>query len=158
LRAALVGARRAARPLGLVDGPSRYAIELVVESDGQGAQLLVRPSFVRDTRFSYRVRDVPAAIDPVIGAGLARLAFTSEQATVLDPTCGSATLLIERGQLGAEHLIGVDRAREAVEAAHTNLRAAGLLRRAAVSQGDSADARRWPAYDELLANLPFGLR
>jgi hypothetical protein len=159
LRTVLQALRVAAAPLGLVDSPSRYVIELVVESDQQGARLLVRPSFSPDGRFSYREQDVPAAIDPVVAAGLARIVRTRTDATIFDPTCGSGTLLIERAKLGGvDRLFGLDIEPAAISAATANLYAAEYDRMADLAEGDAADLRNWPDCDEVLANLPFGLR
>jgi hypothetical protein len=159
LRSSLSAARAAAAPLGMTDSPSRYAIELLVESGPDGARLLVRPSFSPDGRFSYRLGDVPASIDPVIAAGLAQVVYTRADATVFDPTCGSATLLIERARLGDKtQLLGMDIQADALEVAKTNLVAAGFRERCDLRLGDAGNRRNWPKCDEVLANLPFGLR
>lgn len=145
-------------PLGWVDSPSSYDVMLMVApgARGEGSRAWLQPSFAGDPRFDYRRRDVGASIDPVVGAGLARLVRTHDEATVLDPTCGSATLLIERAMLGAGPLMGRDHSPTAVQAAHVNLKAAGL--KAEVAQHDSARLGGWRACDEVLANLPFGIR
>ncbi|GAB4115519.1 MAG: hypothetical protein Fur005_36950 [Roseiflexaceae bacterium] len=157
VRAALAAAQTAARPFGLIDSPSRYDCELFVDMDADGSRLYLRPSFSPDQRFDYRLRDVPAALDPVVAAGLARLARLRRSSTVLDPTCGSATLLIERAKLGgALALHGIDNNAEACAAARTNLEAAGI--EATIHEADALLPKRWPSCDEVIANLPFGLR
>ncbi len=159
LRAVLQALREAVVPLGLVDSPSRYVIELVVESDQRGSRLLVRPSFAPDGRFSYREQDVPAAINPVVAAGLARVVRTRTDATIFDPTCGSATLLIERAKLGGvAQMFGLDIMPAAIDAATANLRAVGYDWMTELAEGDAAEFRNWPDCDEVVANLPFGLR
>jgi predicted RNA methylase len=159
LRVMLGAVRAACVPLGLEDSPSNYDLELIVEGAGTASRLLIRPSFMRDERFAYRARDVGGSISPVVAACLARLACTGPAAAVLDPTCGSGTLLIERALLGgAQSLQGIDISPNAVAAAQTNVRAAGLARRIQVAQGDATRAESWPPCDEVLANLPFGLR
>ncbi|MDQ5854599.1 MAG: hypothetical protein M3380_21510, partial [Chloroflexota bacterium] len=55
-------------------------------------------------------------------------------------------------------LIGLDISRTAVAAAKTNARAAGLGRRIRVSEGDATQLEGWPLCDEVIANLPFGMR
>lgn len=155
----LEGARRGAQRHGLVDSPSNYDIELSFDTDDESSFFAIRPSFHKDTRFAYRVRDVPAAINPVVAACLARVVRTAPQGTVFDPTCGSATLLIERALLDeGVRLKGLDISGEAVGAARANIAAAGLGERIAVDRGDASDLRAWPPADEVLANLPFGLR
>ncbi|HZG65236.1 MAG TPA: methyltransferase domain-containing protein, partial [Herpetosiphonaceae bacterium] len=159
VRAMLDAVRATCSPLGLVDSPSRYDIELLLRSDAAGSRLLIRPSFMPDPRFAYRHKDVGASINPVVAACLARLLRTSGGATVLDPTCGSGTLLIERAFLDrTSRLFGLDISRTAVVAARTNAQAAGLARRVNIGQGDATRSRYYRACDEAIANLPFGLR
>lgn len=157
-RVLVAAAREACRPLGWVDSPSNYAVELIVVVGPAAASLEVRPHFDPDLRFAYRKRHVGAALHPAVAACLARLARTKPEATVFDPTCGSGTLLIERAFLGARRLIGLDISPTAVAAARANLRAAGLADRVRIVRGDAADAAHWPRCDEVIANLPFGIR
>jgi predicted RNA methylase len=159
LRILLGAARERLAPLGMVDSPSHYDIELLVRAERSRLRLDVRPSFTPDDRFAYRVKDVGAAISPVVAACLARLARTGPAATVFDPTCGSGTLLIERLMLDPEaKAIGGDVSRTAVMAARANVRTAGLESRLRISAGDAAAPESWPECDEVIANLPFGLR
>lgn len=156
-RALLEVLRAALQPFGLVDSPSNYAAELILDAPYEGTRVLLRPSFA-DQRFAYREQDVPAALNPVVAAGLARLVRTGEHALCFDPVCGSATLLIERARLDPTvRAQGVDSNLQAVAAAHANLRAAGLPQ-VRVVRGDARDLADWPECDEVLANLPFGLR
>lgn len=157
LRAAISAARAVLDPQQLIDSPSNYAIELIV--DAPSGQLLIKPSFIDDSRFAYRHADVGAAINPVVAACLARLVRTTEAGTIFDPTCGSGTLLIERALLDpATRLLGRDISPTAVAAAATNVRAAGLVDRIQIGRGDARDSTAWPQCDEVIANLPFGLR
>ena len=152
--------RKNCRPLGLVDSPSTYAIELYVAIEERAADVFIKPSFVNDTRFAYRHKDVGAAINPVVAACLVRLVQTPGATTVFDPTCGSGTLLIERAFIGKESLSlkGVDISKTAIRAAKSNIAAAGRVHQIAVETGDAAQEKSWPACDEAMANLPFGLR
>lgn len=79
---------------------------------------------------------------------------------VVDPTCGSATLLIERAMLDrGTMLAGIDISPTAIRAAAGNVIAAGLAARIAARPGDGGDPTTWPdRCEEVLANLPFGLR
>ncbi|HET7463303.1 MAG TPA: HEAT repeat domain-containing protein [Longimicrobium sp.] len=159
LRAVLEGVRAALRPLGMGDSPSAYAAELQVEAARDGAHLLLTPTFVPDDRFAYRVEDVGASIHPVVGACLARLARTPGASLACDPTCGSATLLIERARLDdVVRCRGTDVSPTAVRAATANVAAAGLTPRISITRGDACDPEHWAECDEVLANLPFGLR
>jgi 23S rRNA G2445 N2-methylase RlmL len=159
LRALIGEMRSLCRPYAMEDSPSNYDVELLLNVDADSSRLYVRPSFMKDARFDYRVKDVGASIHPVVAAGLARLAHTISDGVVFDPTCGSATLLIERATLSEKaQLIGLDISPTAVSAAEANIAAAGLTSRISVRRGDGTQLQRWPSCDEVLANLPFGFR
>ncbi len=143
----------------IVDEPSSYLAELGLVARGNEVLLVMKPSFIADDRFSYRRTDVGASIQPTVAAALARLAGPPCGGLVIDPTCGSSTLLIERGLYdpGAT-LRAIDVSPTAVRASNTNLEAAGMSSRATVVRGDSADQALWKPARVILANLPFGVR
>jgi 23S rRNA G2445 N2-methylase RlmL len=145
---------------GLVDSPSSYAAMLRVEADSDATRIWLVPTFEADERFAYRVADVGASINPVVGACLARLVHRGDSGVVVDPTCGSGTLLIERALLDAGTMLaGIDISPTAIRTATDNIIAARLAARIAIRQGDGGDAAAWPdRCDEVLANLPFGMR
>ncbi len=169
-------------PLGLADSPSNYSLQLTVEAGRRATRVWLIPTFLPDQRFAYRREDVGASVHPVVAAGLVRLLrgpagddAGSGHRTAFDPTCGSATLLIERAKLepgrlegadggegadagGTLHLRGIDVSPTAVRAAQANLRAAGLAGRINVDRADATDPRSWSPVDEVIANLPFGRR
>ncbi len=153
-------ARETFSPMGLIDSPSSYAAMIRVEADDDATRIWFVPTFEPDERFAYRVADVGASINPVVGACLARLVRRGAGGVVVDPTCGSGTLLVERALLDPEAVLsGIDISPTAVRAAAGNIIAAGLAARIAVRQGDGGDPAAWPeSCDEVLANLPFGLR
>ena len=159
LRDLLKAVRGTLAPLGLTDSPSRYDLEVVVEAGEDATRLSLKPSFMGDPRFDYRVKDVGASIQPVVAACLARLARTAPDVVVFDPTCGSGTLLIERALLDEKaRLNGLDVSPTALASAQANVAAAEMSDRATLRRGDATDASAWPDCDELLANLPFGMR
>lgn len=156
-------ARETFTPLGLVDSPSNYAAMIRVEADADATRIWLVPTFETDERFAYRRSDVGASINPVVGACLARLVRGEASRLVVDPTCGSGTLLIERARLDAGPMLsmlsGIDISPTAIRAATGNIIASALASRIAVRQGDAGDAGTWPDHcDEVLANLPFGHR
>jgi hypothetical protein len=153
-------ARETFSPQGLVDSPSSYAAMLRIEADPDATRIWLVPTFEADTRFAYRVSDVGAAINPVVGACLARMVRRGDRSVVVDPTCGSGTLLIERAMLDAGTMLsGIDISPTAIRAAMGNVIAAGVAARIAVRQGDGGDPAAWPdRCDEVVANLPFGMR
>lgn len=179
---AVLGAvRDVLAPHGLRDSPSHYGVQLTVEAGRRATRLWLIPTFLADERFAYRREDVGASVQPVVAAGLVRLLRgpaaprrpDARGRSVFDPTCGSATLLIERAKLEARearaesgidesgpplHLRGIDASPTAVRAAQANLRAAGLAGRISVDRADATDPRSWSPVDEVIANLPFGRR
>ena len=136
---------------GYADNPSSYAFEIRLQNGGMYA---VFP----DERFAYRRETLPASIHPVAAASIVRLCrpYMKEDAAVLDPFCGSATLLIERGFFGGtSRLVGIDISPRAIKAACANRQASGL--QIALIRGDCImhGAAR---YDEVISNMPFGHR
>jgi len=88
-----------------------------------------------------------------IGPGTGRL---------LDPFCGSGTILLEAGALLPDTaLYGSDRQERAVEGARRNLAAAGLAERVELSQADAlALSGTYPPgfFDAMVTNPPYGAR
>ena len=81
---------------------------------------------------------------------------------IVDPFCGSGTLLLEAGALhpGCE-LWGSDWVPAAVEGTQLNLHAAGLADRMRVRELDAlrmADVYPHEAFDAIVTNPPFGLK
>ena len=151
----------------LVNAPSNYEAELRVELYKGQAALYLKLFLTPDRRFEYRKAAVPASIHPANAAGVIRLAkpYLKERATVLDPCCGSGTLLWERAIYGScRALTGVDLQRSALQAAADNYKSAraGGMQGARVSCklicSDFLKYRPQQPVDELFANLPFGNR
>lgn len=153
-------ARDTFTPFDLADSPSNYAAMIRVEADPDATRIWFVPTFEPDERFAYRLADVGASINPVVGACLARLVRGKSSRVIIDPTCGSATLLIERALLDETSMLsGIDISPTSIRAATGNVIAARLAARVAVRQGDGGDTAAWPdRCDEVLANLPFGNR
>jgi 23S rRNA G2445 N2-methylase RlmL len=159
-RETLAAVRAALQAHGLADSPSRYAALLRIEVTSAATKVWFVPTFERDVRFDYRKADVGASISPVIGACLVRLMRIGAEGTIVDPTCGSGTLLIERALLDdGVKLVGIDVSPTAVRAAGENVAAARLQPRIAITLGDATDPAKWPQRcSEVIANLPFGAR
>lgn len=159
MRHAATVARDVTKPWACEDNPSAYGVELGLVARRRQVMMVLKPSFMGDRRFSYRRRDVGASINPVVAACLARLLGPARGGLVLDPTCGSATLLIERSLLDpAARLRGIDISPTAIQAAQANVEAAGLTGRTVLVRGDAGTPLQWKPAELILANLPFGLR
>ncbi|MCE5235698.1 MAG: methyltransferase [Eubacteriales bacterium] len=144
----------------LANAPGSYEAELRAEQKPNGgARLTVKLSSIPDERFSYRLGAIPASMHPATAAAVLRYAaaYLKEGSRVLDPFCGSGTLLIEREKLTAcEALTGVDIAHAAIDVARQNAAAAGSSARFIVNDCLRFEANR--KYDEVISNLPFGNR
>lgn len=102
----------------------------------------------------YKVAERAGALKPPVAAAMLRLAEIVAGQRLIDPCCGSGTILIEAALAGAVAQ-GGDSDAEAVEAARVNAQAAG------VSIGIAQwDARNLPLHAAsvncVVSNLPWG--
>ena len=99
------------------------------------------------SRRAVRSVERPGALRPAIAAGM--LVCAGSPRRLLDPCCGSGTILAEAAAVGASS-VGADIDRGAVAAAAVNTASPVL----------SLDARRLPfaadSFDAVVSNLPFG--
>jgi len=155
-----------AKALGGKNNPSHYDCELRIVANNDCAlrithcALYLKPWNVTDARYPWRKNTIAASLHPATAACLCRWARNYERTAsprVLDPFCGSGTLLFAREALGpCRSLTGVDKQAGAVAIARENA-AAGGSRAAFVGKDTLRFAAREP-YDLVLANLPFGNR
>lgn len=175
----------------LVNNPSSYELEIRKLAEGKNTANLPRYGLkfcaFEDARFSYRVRTVPASIHPVNAARIMQAAapYLKKGAHVLDPCCGSGTLLLERlyFQPGTESVmsgeassvsdvrpgsaLGTDIDKTALSCAAENVKQAlsspeGKARlnkvRIHLKRADLSELTLADKVDEVFANLPFGNR
>lgn len=151
--------RTSLEPLGAIDSPSHYMFEIILNFSDDKARLYFRPSTFKDPRFAYRLRDVAASMNPVVAATLSRLIPVPLPGAIIDPTCGSGTLLFERGFLSPDSpLIGIDVSPEALQSAQQNAVASEVAGRTELRNANARDSKAWSACSVVIANLPFGLR
>lgn len=144
----------------LVNSPGNYEAELRIEPDEHNKCAVYAKLYtVPDERFSYRKESLPASINPATAAAVVRYArdYLTPGARVIDPCCGSGTMLFERERfIETQSATGVDIAHKAIDIARANAALAGSKAKFIVN-----DIRRFEAtrpYDELITNLPFGNR
>jgi len=139
----------------LQNSPSAYSIELLLEIKDNTADVFLNP--LVDERFFYRKKSISASIAPGVAACVCAYAseYFDPDASVLDNFCGSGTMLFERGYYPHHRLTGVDLNQKAIEAANENNKTSF-----ASVQFHHMDALRFTArqYDEIITNLPFGMR
>lgn len=157
-RSVLMALPRLIRDERLVNSPSAYTSELRCECGRERAELYVKLYSCMGDRFEYRKRRLPASIHPATAAAVLRFALPAPKkgARVLDPCCGTGTLLVERARLGECELFGVDRSAEAIRFAAENAAAAGVA--IDLVKKDLEDYDAIAPFDEVVANLPFGIR
>jgi tRNA (guanine6-N2)-methyltransferase len=105
---------------------------------------------------SYKREHLPASLRPTVAASMAWLARPTADDVVLDPLCGTGTILIERALLApVERELGGDLRSEAVTLSRRNAAAADVD----VSL-EVWDARELPleasSVTRIITNLPFG--
>ena len=132
-----------------------YEVELrlIERSDGTLAPML-KLFTLKDRRFAYRKVSTAQSMAPVNAALVLRLAqsYLREGAQVLDPFCGTGTLLIERELiLPSGTCYGIDTFGEAIEKARVNTGTIGHINYINRNFFDFTHAY---AFDELITELP----
>ena len=143
-----------------LNSPTNYDIEIRLIYKNNSLKLLWKPFALKDNRFSYREQDVPASINPVVAAGIVRMINNeSDKADfVLDPFCGSGTLLIENAiENKHKEILGVDISDKAINAAKQNAIASGY-ENIKLIHSDFRKASLSQKYDRIITNMPFGIR
>lgn len=106
---------------------------------------------------AYKVVERPGSLKATVAAAMLRLAGVERGQRLLDPCCGTGTILIEAALVGAD-ASGGDVDAEAVEAARANARAiaaAGVTVR--IEQWDARTlALPDASFDHVVTNLPWG--
>lgn len=146
------------RAIGGENNPGHYALELRIVCRGERCALWLKPSFDEKNRYPWRKHSISASMKPALAACLARyIAPYVDKPRVLDPFCGSGTLLFSCEEaFPCASLLGVDISQNAVQAAKENA-AAGKSRARFVQKDVRRFEPREPA-DLVIANLPFGNR
>ena len=140
----------------LRNNSSDYETEIRLTQRKDGSYVPMLKLFtLEDKRFSYRKETTASSMAPVNAATIMQLAmpYLKEGAQVLDPFCGTGTLLIERRlALNTGDLYGVDTNGEAIEKARVNAGIIGLpihyINRSFL------DFEHEYLFDEIVSDLP----
>lgn len=143
---------RIERDLGWVNDPADYDVNLTDEGGPWAAQV----GALHWTRRFGALERQPWSTTPIVAEVLVRLLKPTPGATVLDPTCGTATLLIAVDHhVSGCRLLGTDHDQATVAIALRN-----LDRQRVTAQVDHREATPFAAerqsVDRVIANLPFG--
>lgn len=108
----------------LVNATSGYEVEIRLVANKMGRFIpLVKLFTMADWRFAYRKEALPTSIAPVNAALTMALAknYLKENAQVLDPFCGTGTMLIERAKMTmCGSIYGLDILEDAISKARKN--------------------------------------
>ena len=140
------------------DGKGELFLRLAREADGPGWEILVRTTAQPLSKRSYRVANVPGALNATVAYAMTKCGSLPENARVVNLCSGSSTILIEHGRTrSADHLVAVDCSRDMINYGMRNTRAAAPSPRICHLL---ADAGQVPlsshSVDRLYADLPFG--
>jgi precorrin-6B methylase 2 len=141
---------------GLLNAATGYSWEIIVCTEQHKLTMGARPASCRDARFDYRKADIPASIHPTLAAAAVRLLPGGGADIILDPFCGSGTLLAERAIRGPYgKLIGTDIEWSALQAARKNLDG---FKRVSLIQTDATQFAIQSGVDGVCSNPPYGQR
>lgn len=139
----------------LVNDPVERDFEVHLDLNKLTLRARVAPR-VDDTRFSWRVADVPASSHPTVAATLVYLSQPRANDVVWDPFMGAGLELIERAKHSAyTRLIGSDIDADALAAARANFESAGVS--VEIHQSDAIKLRL-PPLNVIICNPPLGGR
>ncbi|MFJ9030967.1 TRM11 family SAM-dependent methyltransferase [Streptomyces sp. NPDC102274] len=137
--------------------PPQPRLDWRVVLDGTTAHIALRPFDAPLHRRDWRHSTVTGSLHPPVAAAIARLARVEPGHRVLDPFCGSGTILLETAQIEPDAVYtGIDRDPGAIAAARTNT-PGGALVEWRVDDGAHLDLLRTPV-DRIVTNPPWGVR
>ena len=140
----------------LKNSPSSYEIEIRIVEKNNLCSVFVKLYTVKDDRFDYREKSVPASINPVNAAIVMKAIekWLKPDAKVIDPFCGAGTMLIERAKLKEfKKLTGVDIFGSAITAATVNSKLANV--KVELINEDILYYSTYNVFDEMISNMPF---
>lgn len=142
-----------------INSTSNYEFEIRLIENKLGAfNALLKLFTLEDKRFSYREEVIATSIKPVNAALTYLLAsdYLKEDAKILDPFCGTGTMLIERHKFcKANTMYGVDLYGDAIEKAKKNTEYAHQIIH--YINRDFFDFKHEYLFDEIVTNMPFAI-
>ncbi len=152
-----VASRVASIEPAFVNDPTRSTWEFTVDDSRGRLRIDLSPKSLEDSRFAYRVADVPAASHPTIAAAIVHVGGVRAHDVVWDPFVGSALELVERARSGGyEKLFGTDTKQDALVAAKKNLESAKVSD-FSLEKNDALRVRI-PKVTLIITNPPMGRR
>lgn len=123
-----------------------------MHSQKQIAHLIKQGTFKR----AYRRNSTKSSLNPAIAFLLNYIAELDDNDRILDPCCGTATILIERQLLKEAICVGVDIDPQVLELAKENIQEANI--QIELKHGDIKD-KKFPDnyFTKIISNLPYGI-
>ncbi|MBZ9686515.1 HEAT repeat domain-containing protein [Clostridium estertheticum] len=140
----------------LKNSPSSYEVELRIVERNNLCSVFIKLYSFKDNRFDYRKNEIATSINPVTAAIVMKAIekWIKPNASVIDPFCGTGTMLIERAKLEkVQSLTGVDIYRTAISAAEVNSKLANV--NIELIDEDILEFSTNYLFDELITNMPF---
>lgn len=140
----------------LINSTTNYEFEIRLIENKEGLyNVLIKLYTLKDERFAYRKSSIAAGIQPSNAALMAALArdYLEEGAQVLDPFCGTGTMLIERNLLvRAGTMYGLDIYGDAINKARENSNYANV--NVNYINRDFFDFKHDYLFDEIFTDMP----
>lgn len=139
-----------------VNNASLYEFEIRIIDKGETCDVFYKLCTFKDSRYDYRVKDLPASINPSSANMMLEEVkqYLKSNVMVLDPFCGTSTMLIERSYISKANFTGVDIDPRAIEYSKINTTKAGVN----VNLVNSDILEHEGYYDEIVSNMPYGNR
>lgn len=107
----------------------------------------------------YRVYVHPSSLNPIVARAMCRLSGLKEGETLVDPMCGSGTIVVEGLlEIPSARGIGFDVNPEHVRGAILNASSAGVVADFYVADATHLASLLRPGVDVMIANPPYGIR
>jgi len=138
------------------NNPSSYEFEIRIIDNGENYDVFYKLYTYKDNRYDYRIKDLPASINPTSASIMLNEVskYLRKGARVLDPFCGTSTMLIERSYINECDLTGVDISASAIEYSRVNSKACNV----SVNLVKQNCLEHEGYYDEIISNMPYGNR
>lgn len=144
----------------LTNSTDNYDVEIrLVKNSENRLIVLLKFCILKDDRFAYRKKTLPVCMKPYLAATLMQLAkpYFVKNAAILDPFCGTGTLIAEReaaGSSSARIFYGIDIFKDAVEATQENLKSFGILKKTELINKDFFEFKHEYLFDEIITDMP----
>ncbi|SUY47581.1 RNA methylase [Clostridium putrefaciens] len=140
----------------LKNSPSSYEVEIRIVEKNNICSVFIKLYSFKDTRFDYRENTLASSINPVTAAIVVKSIekWLKNDSKVLDPFCGTSTMLIERAKLKeTSSLTGIDIFGAAIDFSKVNSRLSNT--KIKLINEDILSYKTFDVFDEIICNMPF---